>query len=636
MLKSLIFKIKDIGLINFIKVKKQQFKSKIFSYKFRKTTKTRSRIQTTPRLRRAGEPGMTNDSLKNLKTKNFIPNINFNISKILITADRACNNKFNILGKSIYFKNNINWHQDFKTNQIITSWKNSYYKDIKIQTKKYNSDIKVPWELSRLYHVPALAKAFVETKNTKYLNCYLKNINSWINQNPFLIGVNWVNPMEVSIRAINLIHSFYFLKSDETFNVNEDSITNNFWVKLINNLYQHAIYLENNWEIYYKNNNHYLIDLLGYFYLCFLFEEKNKFKIAKTKTYKKLLKELDKQFMEDGTCYEGSTSYHKLSTEIFLHFYNLCKKNNLNIPDKMLIKLNKAINFIKLNTISKSSYLQIGDNDSSEILKNFKFKLQQNKNKSKEINHYKNFGLTIIKKNNWHISYRHPTYNKKQPTGHFHQDDLSVTFAYKNVPILVDPGTYLYTANKKYRDLLRSYKSHNTFYLEKTSNLTEQDIFTLKKEEQSNSVIIKRNKHKILIKNYYKSKETFNVSKNITFYRKLIFDKNKEKLLITDRINNSFNKSPEDKKTNLIIWNFIFHPDIKIERINNKSFIITDKNNNIFEFKSNLNFYTKKTPYSPKYGKAKKCLRLFAKKNLEKCYKNKVKIIFTKLNPAKT
>ncbi|KKP24774.1 MAG: hypothetical protein SZ59_C0001G0092 [candidate division TM6 bacterium GW2011_GWF2_28_16] len=542
-----------------------------------------------------------NKKLNNLKNITFIPNnIKYNYAKLLKIAGNACDNKFYILGKRLNFENN------------------------------YSQDIKYAWELSRLYHTPALAKVYLKTQDKKYLNYLINNINSWIDNNPFLTGVNWINPMEVSIRAINLIYVFNYLKDNK-------NISDKFWVKLINNLYLHKIYIENNWEIYYKNNNHYLADLLGAFYLNLLFNNKNKIKI-----YKKLLSEFDKQFLPDGTNYEGSTCYHKLSTQMFLHFYYLCKKINLKLNNKLLIKLKRATKFIKLNKINKKDYLQIGDNDSGKILHGFRLndywmlkRVQHDKKENqnschpapvrtersrsanhKTLFHYKNFGLTIIKNNNYHITYRHPTYNKNQPTGHFHQDELSVTLAYNNSPIIIDPGTYLYTGNIKARNLFRSYKSHSAFNYAQARNSGISSLFTLNKQEQKDTSVIKKNKNKYLIKNYFKNN-------NIKIIRQLLFDTDKDKIVLIDKVEGFITESQ---------LNFIFHPDIKIKKINNNIFEITDKNNNIFEFKSTLNFCTQKHYYSSAYGKIRKCTKLISSEILTT---QNIKTTITKLNTAK-
>ncbi|MBD3273386.1 hypothetical protein GF385_03505, partial [Candidatus Dependentiae bacterium] len=537
-------------------------------------------------------------SIKPYLNKNFLPNLELNLVNIVKCF--ISKNCFKIFGEEYCFKNKINWHQDFKNKKINNKWKNSPYQKIKSDKKKdlplnkFDADIKIPWELSRLQHIPYLAYL---QKN----NLFKKHINDWIDNNPFLIGVNWVCPMEIAIRAINLIYGFYYLnyKNDE-----------NFYKKLINSLYQHAIYLENNFEIFYKPNNHYIADLIGYFYLCFFFDHIKHFQKAKIKTYKKILEQFELQIQEDGSDYEGSTSYHKLVVEMFFHFYYLCKKNNLELPNNFIYKLKKANQFINDCYDNHKNFIQIGDNDSGKILDHV---IYPNFNRDDKIlTHYPNFGLSIIKNKDWHITYRHPTFNEKQPTGHFHQDSLSLTLSYKGIPILIDPGTYVYTANKNWRNLMRSYDSHNTFYID-TQNIDNQDLFLLNKREQEDTSKIQLNSKIIVIKNYY-------LQNNIKLYRKLLFDN--QKIIINDWFEKNL------KKTGF--WNFIFHPKINIKQKNKNKFEIIYKEKKIFYLESNLNLRQKLGYYSPEYGKIEICTKLFAQTYID--YKKNKTILY----PAKT
>ncbi|MCG2756514.1 heparinase II/III family protein [Candidatus Dependentiae bacterium] len=543
--------------------------------------------------------------LNKLKNENFIPKLNFAIDKSIKIANEATQNRFYILNKKLSFDKNINW-SNLDWSQDFSNFKYSFYQDIKLKTYTNNNinnlgpDIKIPWEFSRLYYFVDLAVAYKKTHDKKYIDVFVTHTKSWIESNPFLLGVNWLNPMEVAIRAINLIYAFNYFKNE--------NISNNFWLKLINSLYQHKIYIQNNWEIFYKNNNHYITDLIGYFYLLIFFDLKRE----QNKILKKILEEFETQIMPDGTCYEGSTSYHKLTIELFLLFYYLCKKNNLSLPNKFKTKLNKSINFINDCTDFNNNFVQIGDNDSGKILHNFHF-LHNKKYKNKLISHYKNFGLTIIKNNKIHITYRHPTYKKIQPTGHFHNDSLSITLSYNNIPIIIDPGTYVYTSNKFYRNKLRSFNNHNTFFIKDSTS--EQDIFKLNKQVQKDTAIIKRYKNKIFIKNYY-------INDHIKLFRTLIFNKINNNLLIKD-----FAKNNTDK---IVCWNFIFHPNIKIKRLNKNKFELLHENKTIFILKSNLDFSIQDAFYSQEYGVLEKCTKL---KTLKKIKNQKIII---KLYAAKT
>ena len=63
------------------------------------------------------------------------------------------------------------------------------------------SDVKAPWELSRLQWSPVVAKAFVVSGETGS-NAGLAH--NWIADNPPGLGVNWTVAMEAALRGISL------------------------------------------------------------------------------------------------------------------------------------------------------------------------------------------------------------------------------------------------------------------------------------------------------------------------------------------------------------------------------------------------------------------------------------------------
>jgi hypothetical protein len=198
--------------------------------------------------------------------------------------------------------------------------------------------------------------------------------------------------------------------------------------------------------------------------------------------------------------------------------------------------------------------------------------------------------LTIIRKNNFVITFRTPGYKPNQPTGHFHDDELSITLAYKNIPILVDPGSYVYTSNKQWRNLFRSYESHNTFYpISKRKISPSVDLFTVQKKIHNNYPDIKND---WVQGSFEKRNRKINILK--------------DGLQITDWVDSLC----QDKN---FMWTMIFHPSIDIKKINNETWIILYRCNKILTLTSNLTFIIKQGFYSPNYGVIQKCKKLVYK-----------------------
>lgn len=529
--------------------------------------------------------------IKNLiNTWDLVPQIN-----IFERADKAARLEVNLLGSGqVQLElNDTVWHKDFKPQ--ITSTNNTwpadtFYQNIMINTytsldlNNLGPDIKVPWELSRLQHLIILGKGYVESKKAHdsqrtqhYAQAFQEQVTHWLDHNPYLLGVNWVCPMEVSIRAINLLWSIAYFY-DET------SIPMNFWQRLICSLYDHAIYLEHNWEWSDKPNNHYLADLVGYFYINCFFHDKQ----AQAKTLKELLAQWQQQIQPDGTSYEGSTAYHRLDIEMMKHVIALCKIHDITLPGWIHKQYATMQTFLVDCTDSHNDFITIGDDDSGKLVHGIN--LQQANAATHVLKTYRDFGLSIIKETNWHVTFRHATFNQRQPTGHFHQDQLSVTVSINGNPIFIDPGSYVYTAHAAWRNQLRSWNSHTTFYHDtnKPEDLIHHDLFQLPRREQSTTNLIQKNNDLIYVQDSYQDNQ------NILYERELIFNKKQASITLNDIVQN--------KHQEIIKWNFILHHSLEVAQQRKNLWIIMKAGKEIAFLESGLELAIMPWHYALSYG----------------------------------
>ena len=70
----------------------------------------------------------------------------------------------------------------------------------------------------------------------------------------------------------------------------------------------------------------------------------------------------------------------------------------------------------------------------------------------------------------------------KAPSGHKHNSRLSFELFAYNKSFVIDPGAYIYTADKEMRNLFRSTKYHNTVVVdgEEQNRFDEDELFTMK------------------------------------------------------------------------------------------------------------------------------------------------------------
>lgn len=449
------------------------------------------------------------------------------VEQIICDAEKIMAHKFNFLGmKEIYLGKEIQWNKDYRSGFV---WENKYYKKIKKVNLHNKADIKYPWELSRFQHFFTLGKAFWITGEEKYAMEFQSQILHWIKENPVEMSVNWTCTMDVAIRAVNWITAACFFKSSS-------KLEKSFWVEFNRALYSHGRFIYNNLENRGSHtNNHYTSNLCGLIWIGLYFKGIHKIVkhhiINNPKEWLKfgvsnLEKEITIQVNEDGTSYEGSTSYHRLLTELFLDAALICRKNKIYMSQDYQSKVKKMCNFIlqltKANFLSPligdaddgrflifSNYYTWKRNDFTHVLAMASYFFKDNKfnnfneiyledllwvggnckavkgaSRIKRSCSFMNGGFYILRDENIYCIIRCGELSYKGQGGHSHNDQLSVEINVKGVDFIIDPGSYVYTSDYKSRNFFRSTNSHNTISIGgfEQNTMVEKDIFTLNEE----------------------------------------------------------------------------------------------------------------------------------------------------------
>lgn len=565
-------------------------------------------------------------------------NLDFiNKKEIIISAEKILENKFDILGSGlISLGKNIKWNQDFKTGFI---WENKFYKDIEIINLTNNSDVKVPWELSRFQYLITLGKAYMLTKDLRYYEKFKEYIYDWIEKNPIYYSVNWTCNMDVSIRAINWIAGYYLFKE----NIDKDKE----FRKILNtSLYGHGEYIYNNLEktCVSLGNNHYLSNLNGLIFLGVYFKDLSSKSPKKwlNKGVLELEKEMFIQNNEDGTNYETSTSYHRLVTELMFFPLLLLEKNNYFILSKEYkIRLKKMFEFMAKITNSNGKVPLIGDVDNGRlfIFSNFyDWEVNDFRNLislggeyfddsylreiSKNQNQDALFLFGEIKKEMRKIekkSYSFPIggyyllqnmdiyclircgeLSLRGQGGHSHNDQLSLVVNIQGEDFFIDPGVYVYTANKVMRNLFRSTEMHNTIRIKnyEQNNFFENNLFEMKEESFSKLLKFKENIFSGEHSGYLKKTG----SKHIRTVELL-----DREIIIRDDIGNDSGEI-----------NFCLNAELEIKKIAEDEVDLKNKNISI-KLKAQKAIKVLNSYYSNKYGVIlnNKSLRIIIEKNSE-------------------
>ena len=577
--------------------------------------------------------------IKFLPQYNNIP-IKFPASTDLKIFDKLINDKI------------PNWHYDYIYSYEFN--KKIFYKSIRIPIGK--GDIKTPWEISRVQHLIYVGINYQMTNRDEYVHLFNNLILNWIDNNLPLRGVNWSCTMDVAIRATNMILGYLYLKNSKILN---DDFKN----KFISSLYYHAYFIVSNLEFSYKvNANHYLSDIAGLLFICFFIHTKKTTKWLHF-SIKELTNECNNQVHEDGTNFEGSTSYHRLCLELFFYPYMLITKNKDNSYFSFIQNHeNRFVLYSKklFNMFDAVYYLlkpngeipQIGDNDSGQYIKlyprkvldmryllslgsifynNPKWKIKEffkneediseililygeegkkkwdsiNWNSLKEINShaFKDSGWYVMRKElNYCIISCGPN-GQLNIGGHGHNDKLSFELFLQGREIIVDPGTYVYTPEPEMRNLFRGTKYHNTVTIddEEQNRFIDGQLFKMQNDAKAKCI-----RWEVTENIDYFTGEHYGYTRlndPVVHRREIQFNKTDGKIEIVD--------SFICKKEHMFEWNFILHPDVmdEIKLVSND-----------FELQREHCYY------SPEYGIKQDTKKIVFKQKAESGFKVKISI----------
>lgn len=468
------------------------------------------------------------------------------------------------------------WHTDWTLPEDqLFSWypKNNipFFPKIKIITT-FNSDllafgpeIKIPWETGRMQYLSNLALNFYEQDNntqTIYINFISQSLKSFFINCPYLGGVQWCNPMEVSIRAVNIIFTLSLL--------NDEPKLKYLFPEIISSLKNHSSFIKSYLETSATPNNHYLSNIVGLLYLDIFLSQKDLLEMKAT--IQGALNDFRAQMFDDGSFYEGSSSYHSLNLEMLDHIYLISDFLKIDLAEKSGLKEKATKLFFACST--KDSYLNIGDNDSAKFV--FSNNLADKKQDHKKIivQSFPDFGLIVAKTCNSLVSLRCFNYKKQlQPSGHFHDDQLSVSIKIDGEDILVDPGTGGYTSNSDLRNYLRDSSNHSTFSIQTASKDSSQLFQTKIPKIFKSNIFFKNDVERGIITMIGECAELYDEillerSRVIKIFKKINSSgfESIEKIKIIDQVKASGKGKvlPEGIK---VFWNFILAPNVLINQV---------------------------------------------------------------------
>jgi len=411
---------------------------------------------------------------------------------------------YSIFGAPLEIDKPINWHLDFINKKEFPK-KISF--SIDTRTGKHGN-AKVVWEVNRLQFLPLICIKYHQSKDIAHLEQFQEIIKSWIEANPYLMGVNWYSNIEVNIRIINWFFCWEILQVNQLINENKKfrEFVEQIWLPLIE---LHAIHSFKYPSKFSSANNHLIAEASGWFIAGSYWSFKQSSKWRK-KGRQVLEHEIQKQHSKDGINREQASEYIQFITDFFLISFVVAERSGAPFSNSYKLTLKKILFFIYYLMDLNGNVPYYGDDDDGKVVSlsfeshnNFqslltsgtvlfgdprfksraegfdlknqllfgkkgeeKFESIPTPRSTSESKIYLEEGHFIVKKGKGQFeTYLHVD---MAPLGylsiaaHGHADALSFFLNVDGMPFIIDTGTYTYHSKPEWRQYFKGTLAHNT------------------------------------------------------------------------------------------------------------------------------------------------------------------------------
>ena len=440
------------------------------------------------------------------------PPRNFNIAKYTGAADRVLSGSFNVFSmENAPLGFPPRWNIDPKTG---TTAPLTFGKSLDYRNPRNVGDIKYLWEINRHLELVTLAQAWHLSADVRYLEGARTLLDSWFEQAPYPFGVNWCSSLEHAIRLTNWSFAWNLFGADASalFHGTEGEAFRRRWLRSI---YQHCHFIAGHLSRHSSANNHLMGEATGLLIATATWPMWEESVGWRARAHEELEREAIEQTFADGVNKEQATWYHHAVADMMLVAGLVARANKVDFGPSYWQRLQSMLEFLASIMDVGGNVPQIGDADDGLLVRfdpardfdpfrsllatgavlfdrpEFKLKSAGLDDKSRWLlgddagrkfdaldatpssltlpvrREFAQGGYYILG-SDFETPQEVRIVADAGPLGylsiaaHGHADALAFTLSAGGLPILVDPGTFAYHTERRWRDYFRGTSAHNT------------------------------------------------------------------------------------------------------------------------------------------------------------------------------
>ena len=422
------------------------------------------------------------------------------------SAYHGVNKEFSLFSAyPVSFGTTFPWHTDIHSQH---TWMRYPAHDKRLFVYPKGADIKTVWDMGRCHHLLWLALGYESTNNASYAEQALTDIEDCMLHNPVGVGVQWAMPMEVAIRAINIVVCLQGIRSYlQHLASNDTKVFHQRIHRITVWLFGHGKFLTYHREYTRRPNNHLISNGLGLFVIGSYFLHHARPFRKDAEQWKNigitlLEQTIQTQVYSDGGNYEKSISYHALVTEMYALAFAIGQATGHMFSSQYHHRLYQMHYFLQCFCDTHHQIPLIGDADNGRILRIDPEEVPTDMTSvlrfihthvpiSKEtamayrltpLHHFAESGFVVHQTSIQRCIIDIGDYGMNGWGGHGHNDCLAFVLQIHGETLFTDTGCGSYTAYPDLRQQQRSTKAHNTVAVRSAEQCEFLNMWRIKKD----------------------------------------------------------------------------------------------------------------------------------------------------------
>ncbi len=290
----------------------------------------------------------------------------FDAALYTTAADRILAGRFDVFAlRNVDLGFPPRWNSDPKTGVIAPL---RFGKDLDYRNAAAVGDIKYLWEINRHLELVTLAQAWHLTGNERYATGCRLLVESWLDQCPYPMGVQWCVSLEHAVRLVNWAVAWFLLGAERSV-IFAGASGERFRDRWLSCIYQHCHFIARHWSRHSSANNHLLGEATGLLVGSLTWPSWQESSEWAELARRELTTAAQEQTFEDGVNKEQAIWYHHAVADMVLIAGLIARANGLDLGEPYWRRLEGMLDFIASVMDVGGNVPAIGDADEGVLVR---------------------------------------------------------------------------------------------------------------------------------------------------------------------------------------------------------------------------------------------------------------------------